>query len=127
MFALRNRGGSEAVEALGASFAAQSALLKHEVGCCAVLCCAVRRFGVLCCVVGVRRRLLSGTPAGACVGVPSLRGADCATPRQAWHAAALPCCSKCWPALSQRVSPPLFRWRTCWAGFRMHTPVPRPS
>ncbi|PRW59578.1 deoxyhypusine hydroxylase [Chlorella sorokiniana] len=31
MFALRNRGGSEAVEALGASFAAQSALLKHEV------------------------------------------------------------------------------------------------
>ena len=31
MFALRNRGGSEAVEALGASFGAQSALLKHEV------------------------------------------------------------------------------------------------
>jgi deoxyhypusine monooxygenase len=32
MFALRNRGGGEAVEALGASFAAcASALLKHEV------------------------------------------------------------------------------------------------
>lgn len=31
MFALRNRGGAEAVQALGASFAAQSALLKHEV------------------------------------------------------------------------------------------------
>ena len=85
MFALRNRGGSEAVEALGASFAAQSALLKHEVGCCAVLCCAVRRFGVLCCVVGVRRRLLSGTPAGACVGVPSLRWADCDTPASLAH------------------------------------------
>lgn len=31
MFALRNAGGSEAVEALGAAFAARSALLKHEV------------------------------------------------------------------------------------------------
>jgi len=32
MFALRNRGGTEAVEALGSSFgAAKSALLKHEV------------------------------------------------------------------------------------------------
>lgn len=32
MFALRNRGGDEAVHALGASFAsASSALLKHEV------------------------------------------------------------------------------------------------
>lgn len=32
MFALRNRGGGEAVEALGSSFSsASSALLKHEV------------------------------------------------------------------------------------------------
>ncbi len=31
MFALRNRGGPDAVAALAASFAARSALLKHEV------------------------------------------------------------------------------------------------
>lgn len=31
MFALRNRGGGEAVEVLGRSFTARSALLKHEV------------------------------------------------------------------------------------------------
>lgn len=31
MFALRNRGGGEAVAALGRSFSARSALLKHEV------------------------------------------------------------------------------------------------
>jgi PBS lyase HEAT-like repeat len=50
MFALRNRGGGEAIEALGRSFAARSALLKHEVayvlgqmqdaGAIAVLRCA---------------------------------------------------------------------------------------
>lgn len=31
MFALRNKGGPEAVDALAASFASNSALLKHEV------------------------------------------------------------------------------------------------
>ena len=31
MFALRNKGGAEAVQALGDAFASQSALLKHEV------------------------------------------------------------------------------------------------
>ena len=31
MFALRNRGGHEAIEALGRAFNARSALLKHEV------------------------------------------------------------------------------------------------
>ena len=31
MFALRNKGGREAVAALGAAFSSQSALLKHEV------------------------------------------------------------------------------------------------
>jgi HEAT repeat protein len=30
MFALRNRGGGEAIEALGRAFSARSALLKHE-------------------------------------------------------------------------------------------------
>ncbi len=31
MFGLRNKGGKEAVTALGEAFASQSALLKHEV------------------------------------------------------------------------------------------------
>ena len=31
MFALRNKGGSESVQALGDAFASESALLKHEV------------------------------------------------------------------------------------------------
>ena len=31
MFALRNRGGSDAVDALSASFSSRSALLKHEI------------------------------------------------------------------------------------------------
>jgi deoxyhypusine monooxygenase len=31
MFALRNRGGEAAIEALGAAFSARSALLKHEI------------------------------------------------------------------------------------------------
>lgn len=31
MFALRNKGGREAVAALGEAFSSQSALLKHEV------------------------------------------------------------------------------------------------
>ena len=31
MFALRNKGGREAVKALGDAFASQSALLKHEI------------------------------------------------------------------------------------------------
>ena len=31
MFALRNKGGSDCVQALGDAFASKSALLKHEV------------------------------------------------------------------------------------------------
>lgn len=31
MFALRNKGGREAVKSLGDAFASQSALLKHEI------------------------------------------------------------------------------------------------
>lgn len=112
MFALRNRGGAEAVEALGASFGAQSALLKHEVRGCPpfahpLQACMLPVCGCLLCWLGSRRPALPCPR--CCCAVTSLVRAHEHTPTRR-YLRALP-----------------RRWPTCWARCRMRTQWPPSS